>query len=249
MIVLLLLSLVTEITRFAVLLTAHVCSLSSMLAEEVEQLEASFEQCEAEYEGCYESVQRVVAAWTAQAGAFRAKLGADSSSSGDAEQERATSGKAAVDALPKGSAAAGDGGRAAYRSAEQALQIAFEQIAAAESVLTRMAAAVDTSRAACATAAAAAQQSAALDRGPFGCCLSPEDTVHSMSTKLSMYQQEWSTVKLIAGSLAYDLPEQTLTCYSLALELRPHLDDTVLARLREAEQLSLILRAEQQAAG
>jgi hypothetical protein len=221
-----------------------------MLAEEVEQLEASFEQCEAEYEGCYESVQRAVAAWTAQAGAFRAKLGADSSSSGDAEQERATSGKAAVEALPKGTAAAaGDGGRAAYRSAEQALQIAFEQISAAESALTRMAATVDTGRAACAAAAAAAQQSEALDRGPYGCCLSPEDSVQSMSTKLSMYQQEWSTVKLIAGSLAYDLPEQTLTCYSLALELRPHLDDTVLARLREAEQLSLILRAEQQAAG
>jgi hypothetical protein len=216
-----------------------------MLVEEVEQLEASFEQCEAEYEGCYKSVQRAVAAWTSQAGAFRAKFGGDGSSSGEAEQERATSGKAAIDALPKGTAAAGDGGRAAYRSAEQALQITFEQIAAAESVLTRMAAAVDTSRAACVTAAAA-QQSAVLDRGPYGCCLSPEDTVHSMSTKLGMYQQEWSTVKLIAGSLTYKLPEQTLACYRLALELRPHLDDQVLARLRETKQLSLILRAEEQ---
>jgi hypothetical protein len=217
-----------------------------MISEEVEQLQASFEQCEAEYEGCYESVQRAVAAWTAQAGAFRAKLSAESSGSGEAEQERATSGKAAIDALPKGTAAAGDGGRAAYRRAEQALQIAFEQIAAAEAVLARMAAAVDSSRAAC---AAAAEQSAVLDRGPYGCCLSVEDTVHSMSTKLSMYQQERATVKFITGSLTYDLPEQTLTCYSLALELRPHLDDKVLARLREAEQLSFILRSEQSAAG
>ncbi|CAM9714298.1 unnamed protein product [Choristocarpus tenellus] len=148
-----------------------------------------------------------------------------------------------VRSLPRGDVNASDNIRGAYFRAEESLALAHEQLSRNRETLARMAGVVEEATRIIGRYYLSPRGTAfegggeggyeALDRGKYGCGMSPVEMTRVMGTVLSRNQSEYELQETIMNSVGYDTPDQVLTTYSTSIATQPFLDARFIKQVKE----------------